>query len=111
MCLNFLNLESNFSKKVGEWEKILAYYNDYVDDDEVWAIARESKQIPILANIYQAILLNKIQCHFCEDLGSEDVEFWTFINSIDTHLHINKMDILTFNNYKEALKRAKKNLN
>lgn len=67
MCLNFLDLESNFSKKVGEWEKILAYYNDYVD--------------------------------------------WIFINSIDTHLHINKMDILTFNNYKEALKRAKKNLN
>ena len=38
MCLNFLDLESNFSKKVGEWEKILAYYNDYVDDDEVWRL-------------------------------------------------------------------------
>lgn len=99
--MSFLNIALNCSHKCEEWEDILDYYHDWVDDDEVWEIARHSETLPVLGNVYQSLVLNRILSHFCEETGQreEDLKLFFFVNSIDTHLVINDWDICSADDY------------
>ncbi|MGX2956086.1 hypothetical protein [Ursidibacter arcticus] len=99
--MSFLNIPLNCSRKCEAWEDILSHYNDWVADDEVWEIARQSEKPPILGNIYQRLVLDRILSHFCEETGKDesDLTLFYYVNSIDTHLVINEWDICTEEDY------------
>ena len=73
--MSFFNIPLNCSHKCEEWEKILDHYNDYVSDDEVWEYARESKDLPVLGNVYQSLVLNGVLNHFYEETGLIEEDF------------------------------------
>lgn len=99
--MSYFDIYRNCSPKCEEWEEILIQYKDSVEDDEIWEIARESKELPILGNIYQSLVLDRIISHFCDetDVEGDDLDIFLFINSIDTHLVINGWDICTVEDY------------
>ncbi|GJI56946.1 hypothetical protein HEMROJRC1_20580 [Rodentibacter sp. JRC1] len=107
--MSFFNIPLNCSYKCKEWEEILDYYNEWVSDDEVWEIARESKKLPVLGNVYQNLLLSRVLAHFCEEtrLDEDDLRIFYFVNSIDTHLIINDWDICTVQDYWDCIKENK----
>ena len=107
--MSFFNIPLNCSHKCKEWEKILEHYNDYVSDDEIWEYARESKDLPVLGNVYQSLVLNRVLNHFYEETGKneEDLKIFEFVNSIDTHLVINDFDICTAQDYWDCVKENK----
>ncbi|MDO9663800.1 hypothetical protein, partial [Glaesserella parasuis] len=85
----------------------LLHYSDWVNDDEVWEFARESKKLPVLGNFYQHLVLERIISHFCDETGLEidDLNIFFWINSIDTHLVINDWDICTVDDYWNCVKQ------
>lgn len=99
--MSYFDITQNCSHKCEAWEMILAHYRDEVDDDEIWAIARESETLPILGNIYQNLVLDRVLTHFCDETGrSEDeLKLFYWVNSIDTHLVINDWDICSLDDY------------
>ncbi|HHF3391692.1 TPA: hypothetical protein ACPO1V_001744 [Haemophilus influenzae] len=107
--MSFLNIAQNCSSKCEAWEEILDHYNDNVSDDEVWEIARESKELPIFGNVYQYLVLSRVLTHFCEETGLEEDQFKLFfyINSIDTHLVINDWDIASVKDFWGCIEKNK----
>ncbi|MFC0323664.1 hypothetical protein ACFFHT_08895 [Gallibacterium melopsittaci] len=108
--MSYFDIYRNCSPKYDEWEEILNHYQDYVEDEDIWKIARESKELPILGNIYQNLVLDRIISHFCDETGveEEDLDIFLFINSIDTHLVINGWDICTVADYWGCIDKFKK---
>lgn len=105
----YLNIYDNCSSVIEEWEKILDRYDDCPSEDDVWEIARESKKLPILGNIYQDLILNRIISHFCEETGLDydDLDVFIFVNSVDTHLSINGKYIYSVQDYLGCIKLYK----
>ncbi|EQA02258.1 MULTISPECIES: hypothetical protein [Pasteurellaceae] len=105
--MSFFNIPLNCSPKCAAWEDILLHYSDWVNDDEVWEFARESKKLPVLGNFYQHLVLERIISHFCDETGLEidDLNIFFWINSIDTHLVINDWDICTVDDYWNCVKQ------
>lgn len=105
--MSYFNIAQNCSHKCEAWEEILDHYSDWVNDDEVWAFARESETLPILGNVYQRLVLDRVLSHFCQETGlsEDDLELFSYVNSIDTHLVINDWDICTVDDYWECIKK------
>lgn len=106
--MSFLNIELNCSHKCAEWENILWYhYSEEISDDELWEFARESKEVPILGNVYQYLLLSRVLYHFCEETGlnEDELELVFHVNSIDTHLVINDWDICSVDDYWQCVEQ------
>lgn len=105
--MSFFDIPLNCSPKCEAWEKILEHYSDWVNDDEVWEIARECKELPVLGNIYQSLVLNRVLSHFCEETGrtEEDLKLFFWVNSIDTHLVINDWDICFVEDYWSCIEK------
>lgn len=104
-----LNIYDNCSSVIEEWEKILDQYDDCPSEGDVWDIARESKILPILGNIYQSLVLNRIISHFCEETGldEEALDIFIFVNSYDTHLRIDGKSIYSVQDYLDCIKLYK----
>lgn len=105
----YLNIYDNCSSVIEEWEEILERYDDCPSEDDVWEIAKESKELPILGNIYQSLILDRIVSHFCEETGldEEALDIYLFINSVDTHLSINGKYIYSVQDYLDCIKLYK----
>lgn len=99
--MSFFDIPLNCSHKCATWEEILEHYKDWVNDDEVWDLARHSETLPVLGNVYQQLVLGRVLLHFCEETGlnEDDLKIFFFVNSIDTHLVINDWDICTVEDY------------
>lgn len=108
--MSYLNIYDNCSSAISEWEEILYAYDDIPEDDEVWEIARECEELPILGNIYQDLVLSRIVSHFCDEtsIREEDLDIYLFINSIDTHLAINGKYIYSVQDYLDCIDFVKK---
>ncbi|KGQ65502.1 hypothetical protein IO43_02465 [Gallibacterium anatis 7990] len=104
-----LNIYDNCSSIIEEWETILNHYDDCPSEGDIWEIARESKKLPILGNIYQDLILNRIISHFCEETGLDydDLDVFIFVNSVDTHLSINGKYIYSVQDYLDCIKLYK----
>ena len=77
-------------------ENIEKLYRDYITDDEVWEIAREFEQIPIMENIYQNLLFDRLQAQIIEDIKDkikEDKE--TLIDLIVDFEEKNNCELIT----------------
>lgn len=105
--MSYFNIAQNCSRKCEEWEEILSHYNDWVNDDEVWEIARQSESIPILGNIYQQLVLDRVLSYFCQETGKNesDLTLFYYVNSIDTHLEINGTDICIVDDYWKCIEK------
>lgn len=99
--MSYFDISLNCSPKCEAWEDILDHYGEWISDDEVWEYARHSEECPILGNVYQHLLLNRVLSHFCEETGCDEgeLDLFVFINSIDTHLMINNWDICSIEDY------------
>lgn len=75
------------------WENILWKFDSCVEDEEVWAIARGSEKIPHLGNLYQSLVIGRLESLFFEltglDESDESVNVFTFVNGYDSHFCIN----------------------
>lgn len=91
-------------------------YDDYIDilewlggnepyEDDVWEIARESKQVPIFENILYNIVLSHIYDKIKDKFG-ENTNISYYINDIDTHLYIDGEKVYDIQNVIEALMQS-----
>ncbi len=72
------------------WETILNHYNiPTIDDDEVWELARLSKEQPIFENILLSLTADRIR-DLCDDMG---IECTSYINCMDSHIWIGDDEI------------------
>lgn len=108
--MSFFNIPLNCSPKCESWEEILYHYRDDVSDEDIWEYARESKELPVLANVYQNLVLDRVIAHFCDEanVNVEDLDIFVFVNSIDTHLVINDWDIGRVDDYWQCIAQVSK---
>ena len=95
--LNYNN--NDFPDRIEVWYEIARRLHiKKPNDDEVWQLAREHEEIPIMENIYMDLLLGRIS----DELSNvHNVEY--YINCIDTRLTINGIDIDSIEEYNTAL--------
>ncbi|MGX2956914.1 hypothetical protein ACWIYZ_07460 [Ursidibacter arcticus] len=96
--------------KLPEWESILEKYHREVSENDVWEIARDYKEFPMLENIYQMLVLHNLEDIFFNETGLdyECINIFTWVNGIDTHLVIDGDDIATYQEFIDVLGKYKK---
>lgn len=108
--LKKFRLENNLSPNVGAWKDILDAYNDEVTDEDVWHIAKESKEVPEIANIYQYLLIEKILNHLRDEIKSlSRVSLYMHINFSHTHFYVEGYSIDSVEKYFEIIDKVKAN--
>lgn len=60
--------ENNLRSDIEDIENL---YRDDITDDEVWEIAREFKEVPIIENIYQDLLFYRLKDQIIEDIKDQ----------------------------------------
>ena len=94
----------------------LTKYNEYIyileylggqepTEGDVWAIAKESENVPCFENILYGIVLCDIVSLVCLkykiDMSLE--QFTYFINGMDTHLYVDNEEVYNLADFKNAL--------
>ncbi len=100
--------QNSVSSNLSNWESILISLKGFEGlaniEQAVWEIARCSKEIPHIGNIYQRELLNRLKVaiekkySLCDELNID-----IYINGTDTHLTINDNAIHHLNDLKEVI--------
>ncbi|WP_077477566.1 MULTISPECIES: hypothetical protein [Rodentibacter] len=92
------------------WENVLYQYDCCVEDEEIWALVRGSEVIPHFGNLYQSLVLNRLESLFFELTGLEedDVNIFIFINGFDTHFCINGIAVNDESRFQDTVKMFKK---
>lgn len=87
---------NNLCDQIDPWLDILDHFNSAVTEDEIWQVARESERFPLIENIIQSLVINRLESVFIEQAGCEwdDVEFESYVNCLDTHFSINGTPIM-----------------
>lgn len=102
------------SQNLADWEDILFHFDASVDDEEVWDIARGYEKIPHLGNIYQSLVIGRLESLFFEHIGLEEgderIKIFTFINDFDTHFCINGDPINTLDEFMAKVEEIKSTL-
>ncbi|HDX0975828.1 hypothetical protein ACVND7_06715 [Avibacterium paragallinarum] len=102
------------SQNLADWESILYHFNATIEDSEVWKIARGCEEIPHLGNIYQSLVIGRLESLFFEQLGLEEgdeqVNVFTFVNGFDTHFCIDGEAINTLDEFMTKVKEIKSTL-
>ncbi|MCW9718562.1 hypothetical protein [Avibacterium sp. 21-599] len=102
------------SENLADWEEILFHFDASVEDEEVWEIARGCKEIPHLGNIYQSLVIGRLECLFFEqlDLAEDDerIDVFTFVNDFDSHFCINGEAINTLDEFMAKVDEIKSTL-
>lgn len=87
-----LNYTADTSPDLADWEAILDHYHQGVDEDDVWQIARQYDEVPMMNNIYQSLVLERLTFLFCELTGlsstQDCVEIEASVNAISSHFYI-----------------------
>lgn len=88
-------------------------YTDFneciVEDDEVWELARESREIPHVANIWISELFHRIENHLNETYGEGVFEVEYYANGMGSSLSINKKEIMTYDDLQGVIDKKKLN--
>lgn len=96
MILNDNNLAYAFN----DWEKIYNYiFNNKDITDEVWSLAREFEEYPIMENIYQHVLLKNIY----EWVTAQGKSSSYYVNCIDSHLYINHKRVTDIDEFMDLM--------
>lgn len=94
---------SGVSPNLSGWEDILFHFDSDIEDQEVWEIARQCKDIPHLGNIYQSLVINRLESLFWEQIGldyqSDQITLFTFVNNFDSHFCINDQAVNTLDDF------------
>ncbi|MFZ7277679.1 hypothetical protein ACLS0F_10445 [Avibacterium endocarditidis] len=102
------------SQNLADWEGILYHFNATIEDSEVWKIARGCEEIPHLGNIYQSLVIGRLESLFFEQLGLEEgdeqVNVFTFVNGFDTHFCIDGEAINTLDAFMAKVEEIKSTL-
>lgn len=99
------------SQNLANWEDILDHFDATVEDEEVWAIARNSESIPHLGNIYQHLVISRLENLFWEQVEqpetNENIHIFTFINDFDSHFCVNDQAINTLDEFMAKVEEIK----
>ncbi|WP_143226150.1 hypothetical protein [Actinobacillus seminis] len=99
------------SEDLAGWEEILFHFNVSVEDNEVWAVARCCEEIPHLGNIYQSLVLDRLESLFFEQLDldedDEHIDVSTFVNDLDSHFCIDGDAITTLDEFMAKVEEIK----
>lgn len=101
--------QNNLCDEIDPWLDILEHFNAGVTDDEVWQIAREYKQFPLIENIFQSLVINRLEGVFLEQVGCdwEDVIFESDVNSFCTSFSINGTLIMKESDFYDKIEEVK----
>ena len=69
----------DFSTYIECWEDFVG--ENTPDDEEVWEIAKESEDCPVFENIYQEILLMRVESKLVSDSAKKAIEYLKNYNS------------------------------
>ena len=64
-------LHYNENDLCSDIEDIENLYRDDITEEEVWEIAREFEQVPIIENIYQSLLFYRLKDQIIEDIKDQ----------------------------------------
>lgn len=104
--IDFFDIKVNMSSKIDDWHETLEHYNDEALDcmvEDVWESIKQHDEMPIMANVIQEVMLNKLQSAIINSIIEEnnideddtdmrdkledaivyDVESWTSSLTID----------------------------
>ncbi|MFZ7240875.1 hypothetical protein ACLSYN_07380 [Avibacterium avium] len=102
------------SENLAGWEDILFHFDASIEDDEVWEIARGCKEIPHLGNIYQSLVIGRLESLFFDHIGLEEgnerVKVFTFVNDFDSHFCIDGEAINTLDEFMAKVEEIKSTL-
>ena len=69
----------DFSTYIENWENFVG--ENVPDDEEVWEIAKESEDCPVFENIYQKLLLMRVENKIVSDAAKKAMEYLKNYNS------------------------------
>ena len=69
----------DFSTYIEGWENFVG--ENTPDDEEVWEIAKESEDCPVFENIYQELLLMRVEDKIVSDAAKKAIEYLKNYNS------------------------------
>ncbi|MDY4593647.1 MAG: hypothetical protein SO424_01060 [[Pasteurella] aerogenes] len=102
------------SENLADWEDILFHFDASIEDDEVWEVARGCEKIPHLGNIYQSLVIGRLENLFLEHIGLEEgderIEVFTFVNDLDSHFCIDGEAINTLDAFMAKVEEIKSTL-
>lgn len=75
---------------------------DYMED-EIWEIARESKNIPNFSNIYISQVFYKLENALEERYKELNLNFWSYVNNIDSSFVVGNSEIQEIEDLKEEV--------
>lgn len=119
--MSFLNMWDNVADFTDELaDVLLKEYGDEVTEQDVWEMARHSKEMPILGNVYQHILFSRLTWHFTNEvnkqlielgkikneLSEEELKCKCYINSVGSSLELFGRNIRTEEDYWKAVDEA-----
>lgn len=88
--------------KYDGYRSILEFLHlDIPTDQQVWEVARQHEEIPLLENILLDLVLSEIHDHLTYHFS--DLEISYYINAADTHLHVNGEMVMNYEDLKEQL--------
>ncbi|QEH09310.1 hypothetical protein FWK45_02420 [Histophilus somni] len=106
--------DNNVSQNLADWEDILYHFNATIEDSEVWEVARSFKEIPHFGNIYQSLVIGRLESLFFEHIGLEEsderIKVFTFVNGLDSHFCINGEAINTLDEFMAKVEEIKSTL-
>ncbi|MDU8924299.1 hypothetical protein RYD26_05150 [Pasteurellaceae bacterium LIM206] len=93
------------------WEDILWEFNCCIEDEEVWEIARSCEQIPHFGNLYQSLVLGRLESLFYQLTGrqesDDEIRLFIFINGFDTHFCIDGEAVNDLESFLAAVEKFK----
>jgi hypothetical protein len=96
-----LQYNQNDLSKLDDWEAMLNHLGeDLITEEEVWSIARESNEVPLIENILLELTASKL--HYVLSKKYPNCEFNYFINAIDSHFYCNNEEIYSIEDVEDS---------
>ena len=125
--IDFFNIKVNMSSKIDDWHDTLEHYNDEALDsivEDTWAIIKQQDEMPIMANVIQSVMLDKLQQAIIDSImkdngiATDDVqmrdkleEFITYeACSYTSNLSIDGVEVAELEEVQAAVKKLVKKL-
>lgn len=96
-CIDELEKVANLLQN-GEYD----YY--FGMEEEVWEIARESKEMPHFSNIYTSIVFGRLEDALQEEFRALDIKINSYVNSIASSFEFNGNDVSSLEQIRDEVK-------
>ena len=113
---DFFNINDNVSDDLDEWVAALEFFdNEAIDgiEEDVWQQARESQVMPVMSNVIQDVVLNKLSKAICDHIIEEsdgnvtqekaDASINYSVNGASTRFYIDGKAVAEEDEMKEAI--------